>query len=1030
MGQVDILSASAGSGKTFRLAYRYITTLLEEPQSYRHILAVTFTNKATDELKGRILAQLNAIAEGRKSDFDERLQEEGYDLEAIRGKAALARNLILHDYDNFAVMTIDKFFQRVMRAFVKELGVELNFNLELKTDSLIDQAADRMLDEVAEDSDLYAWIMEYIGEKITDGESWNIKGAIASLGTQLFNEEYRHSRISRKDKPELRRILSEATAKAAKLKATYKKTAEEFTSLMEQHGLGVEDFKGGARTSVARYALKVASGEIAEPKGSAYAAAEEGQWHKAGKSPAYATIDSLSPTFGTIIRQLIDLYPQVVRTENTRKAIAGHYRDFALLADLRSRIDDICAEQELLPIADVGELISSLVADNDAPFIYEKSGNRYDHFMIDEFQDTSTMQWRNFVPLLHNALAQAAGSPVLLVGDVKQSIYRWRGGDWSLLADGVQREFSEVELEPLTINRRSGRNVVEFNNDLTHHAVEYISSQIAEEIHNALATGALSHQKASEFEQMVRRAYTDYKQQAAPNATEGYVSVVAYEPDTTPHPALARIEELQERGYRASDIAVLVRTNREARRIAAEILEYKNSPTRDPKYNFDIVTQEALAISSSSAVKFVMAILSLTANPDDKLARAFYNDYFSRPFEEPLSEGEREFIFSLSLLQPEEAFNEIMLRYPMLSSREEVPYLQALHSQIIAFAAGKVADTALFVRWWNESGSEESVALPQDADAITIITIHKSKGLGFKAVVIPYCNWTLRPMSSSIVWMEPNAPLSKQIGKFPVAFNKSVAQSDFSNGYYNELTMAAIDSLNALYVAITRAKQELHILLPDDAGATTVGAIVKSLTGVGESCREYSLGTPPTNTPEERPQPSLSHFNTHSPSEKIAVRYTHQRYDPESHNSDSLSPRDYGILMHRTMEHATTRQEMNSQIDAAIIDGILSETDAERLRGRIEEALQDERVAEWFDGSWELMLSEREIIDQGTYCRPDRVMVKEGRAVVVDYKFGSKTPAGHRHQIKAYADLLGRMGYERVEGYLWYITIGQVEQVV
>ena len=330
MGRVDILSASAGSGKTYRLAYNYIKTLLEEPYNYRHILAVTFTNKATDELKSRILSQLNLLASGSPSDFDGSLKEEGLDFEQVRANAAKARNLILHDYNNFAVMTIDKFFQRVMRAFVKEMGVELNFNLELQTDSLIDRAADRMLDEVADDRNLYAWIMDYIGENITNGSSWNIKGAIVELGKELFNEEYKHSRISSKEKPELARIASEATARARALTKEYRSEAKKFLSLMDSQALTAGDFKGGASRSVATYIEKVAGGAIEKPSKAALNALHNGEWHKAGSGGANARIDSIAPQLAAIIERMVELYPKTIVAENTRKVIATHYRDFAL----------------------------------------------------------------------------------------------------------------------------------------------------------------------------------------------------------------------------------------------------------------------------------------------------------------------------------------------------------------------------------------------------------------------------------------------------------------------------------------------------------------------------------------------------------------------------------------------------------------------------------------------------------------------------------------------------------------------------
>ena len=649
--------------------------------------------------------------------------------------------------------------------------------------------------------------------------------------------------------------------------------------------------------------------------------------------------------------------------------------------------------------------------------------------MIDEFQDTSTMQWRNFTPLLHNALSQSAGSPVLLVGDVKQSIYRWRGGDWGLLSHGVEEEFEDVEREPLSINRRSSRSVVEFNNALTTHAIDAISLSLAADIDKARADGNITTSLGDKLKGMIKEAYTDFAQEVKPNAHEGYVTVLSYDKNASPHPAIARIEELQSRGYRASDIAVLVRTNREARQIAAEILAHKNNPNRDPRYTFDIVTQEALAISSSAAVRFIISCLSIAANPADRLARALYNNYFSRPFEEQLSAEEEEFIFSLSLLQPEEAFNEILLHFPTCATKSEVPYLQALHNQIIDFCNRNIADTALFLKWWNDKGSSESVALPQESDAITIITIHKAKGLGYNAVIVPYCSWSLRPMTGSTIWAEPNTPLSKRIARFPVSYGKAMAVSNFSHSYYTEMTLAAIDSLNTLYVAVTRAKEELHLMVPSDANSSTVGAIVRDNAHINEVGKLYEQGTPLHFESKPQKSPSQCSFTIHSPAEKIAVRYTHQRYDEES-KGEHIAPRDYGIMMHRVMENATSREEIERSIAHNILDGALSPDEAEMLRQRIGKAFEDERVAGWFDGSWESIHSERDIIHNGRSWRPDRVMLRDSEAVIVDYKFGLGTPDTHRRQIELYASLLRQMGYKSVSGYLWYITMEKIEQVV
>lgn len=1036
MGRVDILSASAGSGKTYRLTLSYIKRLLEEPYNYRHILAVTFTNKATDELKGRILRELNALATGSKSDFDSELHTLGYDPEEVRRNASLARSLILHDYNNFAVLTIDKFFQRIMRAFIKEAGIDVNFNLELHPDTLLERATETLLEKVTTNKDLYRWVIGYIDDQMNESKSWNIKSAIATLGKQLFNEEYKSAQIGSEDKPELENILHTLAAKEAILHKEYQLLGEMFVAIMDNYGLAAGDFKDGNRSSVGVLAQKIASGEIAEPKSTAHKAVENGEWRsKSGKNPAFATIDAIADReLRPIIARIIELYPDVLKAHNTKQVVAKHYRDFALLADLRSCLDEICAQEEILPLADVSGIINQLVSNNDTPFIYEKAGNRYDYFMIDEFQDTSAVQWQNFVPLLRNALSQSEEAPVLLVGDVKQSIYRWRGGDWTLLSKGVKEEFGDVREEPLVINRRSSKSVVEFNNLLTEAATQYITNDIKGHTQKALDNGSISTSLAARAPKSAEEAYATFRQEVKPKATDGYVSVELYgdKEEDCYEPLIRRIEELQSRGFRAKDIAILVRGNKEGADIASRLLAHKNDPERTDNYVFDVVTEEALTISTSSAVRFITSCLTLTFNHTDKIALALYNEYIGRPIAEPLSTEEQEFIYSLSLLQPEEAFNELLLHYPSLSRAEEIPYIQALHNQIISYCSKNISDTALFMKWWQESGSKESVSLPQESDAITISTIHKSKGLGYMAVIIPKCNWNIRPRSKSLFWTKPNKPLSDKITKFPASFVQDMATSDFAESYLEELTMSDIDALNILYVAITRAIEELHILLPyksNERIPNNIGVAVRSFIGMNQVGDKYEYGTPQQFTSPERKEASLSRFQTHSPTNKVAVRYSHQRYDEES-RGENLQPREFGVLMHRAMEGATTMEDIERQIGLIVTDGIITPEEATPLKEKIIASLKEHGVEEWFDGSWQQVKSEREIVSDGKSWRPDRVMIRDKEAVIVDYKFGLNRPKSYANKISRYCKLLQEMGYEKVSGYLWYITLGDIEKVV
>lgn len=1032
------MSASAGSGKTYNMAYRYIALLIENPTLYRHILAVTFTNKATDELKSRILLRINDLAIGRALDYEKRLVTDlCLDRTTIRSRAVEARNYILHDYNNFSVLTIDKFFQRIIRAFVKELGKELDYNLELQTDTLLSEAADRMLDKLSDSPDLRAWVMDIIEQRIEDGKSWDIKKSLTALGLELFKEEYRKVAITPEQKPALLKVVEKAQKQARKAVEEYSAAAQEFVGIMNDNALLESDFYQGGR-GVAGYMQRAAAGLLAPPNSYVLSAINDGQWCSKTSRNRSLIDGSLAEALKGAAEKTLELLPQAYAQENSAMLLGHYWRDFALLADLRRCLNELCSEQNILPISDVNELIAKLISDSDAPFIYEKSGNRYSHYMIDEFQDTSSQQWQNFIPLLRNALSQDEGAPVMLVGDVKQSIYRWRGGDWSLLARGVEEEFKEVERSSLVHNFRSKREIVEFNNRLMESVKNSINSAISKQLDAAHEAGFLTnHNTLQQLKNTIEGAYGDLRQLPNQTSDGGYVSVMEHDHTSdAPHPLLARIEELQERGYRARDIAVLVRTNAEAKHFSSLILEHKNTHPDSP-YTFDLVTQEALEISSSPAVRFVVSALALSINPADRLAIAGLNSFLGYPFEQQLGPDDEQFIRQLSLLQPEEAFNEIVLHYPQVCTPSEVPYLQALHNQIIEFCARRIADTSLFVEWWEESGCKKSIALPEEANAITIVTIHKSKGLGYKVVIIPHCSWPITTMADSTLWAAPNSPISESISHFPIPYRKAMAESNFSHSYYTELTLSSVDALNTLYVALTRAGEELHIILPatlrtkgDQIGPLVRHAIESMVQNNTVQPLSATFGHPSLVHFAPGQETSQSHFRTFSPSGKVAVSFSHQRYSP-TEEPLVIAPRDMGTLLHKAFEQARSYEEIIANISLLQTNGEVSPEEAEILRKRIARAFESGPVEEWFSDRWDSVFAEREIIFQGHIYRPDRVMVEgRERAVIIDYKFGSLRPASHSRQIENYARLLGQMGYKKVEAYLWYISAEEIVQVI
>ncbi|MCI7140602.1 UvrD-helicase domain-containing protein [Alistipes sp.] len=1053
--RAKILNASAGSGKTYQLAYKYVRDVIGRPDLYRHILAVTFTNKATEEMKSRILKEIHALASGAQSNYLEDLcRETGLDAPGVRKRAAEVRAKILHDYSHFTVLTIDTFFQRILRAFIKELGLDLNYNVEIETASVLSKSADTLIDRIADDPALERWFSGFVQERIDDGRKWDVRDGILALGGELFKERNKEVLAHARPKEELGAIVARATSRALASRERMRRVAAEAVGIIDRAGLTAADFSGKSR-SFANYFYSVARGETKAPTETARKRAADSAGWAAKGSPAERLVETLRPK----LQELCDLYDANLRSWNTCELLRENYRSFALLSDLYAQVQQLCAEQNTMLLPETKHLLAEFIGRNDAPFIYEKVGNRYERFMIDEFQDTSVREWENFLPLLQNAMAQSEETSVLLVGDIKQSIYRWRGGDWRLLHEEAQQALGteNTRVEALRENWRSLPTIVAFNNEAIDRIVEEDNRMLNAEVATAAERGDLRPDEAGTLHDTLANAYRGHKQQ--PRRREEQTGYVSIETFAERPPVVERVCELIDRGFRPADIMILVRSAADGAKVAAELLAFK-SRNEDSRYRFDVMTQEALIVGKSPVSSFLVAALHLALDTADALNRAVFNRYLGRAFDQPLSEDECGFFRSIRLLSPEEAFERIVMHYELQNDRNGIAYMQALHEQIIAFSAAKIADIALFLRWWNEQGQNRSLSVEQSASTVEITTIHKAKGLEKRAVIIPYCSWPLDPKSGgniqNIVWAEARDDDAAEIGRFPVRYKKTMAESGFAAEYYRELVYAHVDNVNLLYVALTRAAESLHLFIPQKNGRTVgsmllqslrvendrvrVGALEGSYTS-DEAGEHYRFGafTGPVADKKGKSEAQHTVLESYPTAEaKLRLRLPGQRYFEEGGDRE-LAPRNFGILMHRAFEQATDAEDIRKAVAAMQADGILTSEDAARLGKRIDRALELPEVNEWFGGRWEKVLNEQEIVlphsgsteaGNGTIRRPDRVMIDGTRAVVVDYKFGGHDAERYRRQIASYSTLLREMGYARVEGYLWYVSQGRVERVI
>lgn len=1041
-----ILNASAGSGKTYQLAYKYVRDVVEQPGIYRHILAVTFTNKATEEMKSRILKEIHLLASGQPSSYlDNLCRELSLDAATVRRRAREVRSKILHDYSRFTVLTIDTFFQRILRAFIKELGIDLNYNVEIETASVLTKSADTLIEQITTDRDLQRWLTDFVQERIDEGKKWDIRDGILTLGGELFKEKNKDALSAARPREELARIVGEATAHAAATKKRMQDAAAEAVRIIGDAGASVADFpyKG---SGFAAYFYAVAGGSFERYGSRAEAACTRDEaWGKLG-----STAQGLRPRLQPLLREMCGLYDENVRAWNTCDLLRENYRSFALLSDLYAKVQQMCDQENMMLLSETKYILSEFIGHNDAPFIYEKVGNRFEHFMIDEFQDTSVKEWENFLPLLQNAMAQSEATSVLIVGDIKQSIYRWRGGDWKILHSQAQRALGadSTELVNLTENYRSLPAVVDFNNKAIGRVVEADNRALNATLDEAAARGDMDARTAAGLRDTLCDAYREHAQ--TPRRLGGRPGYVSVETFAERPPVVERICEVLDKGFRPCDIMILVRGATDGARVAAELLDFKRR-NDDPRYRFDVMTQEALIVGNAPVSSFIAAALRLSLNPDDSLSRAVYNHYLGRGFDRPLPGDERTFFRSIRLLSPEEAFERIVMRHALHDDRQQTAYLQAIHEQIIGFCASKIADIALFLDWWEQQGQNRSLSVDESATTVEITTIHKAKGLEKRVVLIPWCSWQLDPKSggnvTNIVWAEAQGDAGA-VGRFPVKYKKAMAESGFSAEYYRELVYSHVDNINLLYVALTRAAESLHVFIPRKGGKSVGGLLLQSIGADGDKALldgtegrrtateegerfEFGLFTGPVpggGKASDSVHVVLENYPTARAD--LRLRLPSQRYFEEEDEVE-LSPRNFGILMHKAFEQADDRQQIYEAVQRMRDDGTLSPGEAEALRGMIARVLAHPVAGEWFGGGWQRVRNENEIIvpGAGSTRRPDRVMIRGTRAVVVDYKFGSRDPGRYRRQVGEYLGLLRQMGYTQCEGYLWYVKLGEIEKV-
>ena len=1067
---LTVYKASAGSGKTFTLATEYIRLLVENPQCYRNILAVTFTNKATEEMKMRILSQLYGIwKQLPESDkYLQNIQEKtGLAPNVISERAGLALNNLTHNYNYFRVETIDTFFQSVLRNMARELDLTTNLRIGLNDYQVEELAVDQLIEDLTTTDVMLQWILKYIMENISDDKSWNVIAQIKKFGQNIFKDYYKEVSITLEQKMGEAGFFENYTTCLRDLRKAaeeyMKEIGESFFDTLEGEGLNVDDLSSKQR-GIASFFNKLRKGTF-DPSIITTTVANHleniEKWCPKTNPRRDAVLQVVESSLIQILKCAVEAQEKQWKIFQSSNLTLRHLNQLRLLSSIEKKVREINETENRFLLSDTQQLLHSLIDGSDSPFIFEKIGTQLQHVMIDEFQDTSTIQWQNFKVLLAETMSHEDGSN-LIVGDVKQSIYRWRSGDWRLL-NGIENQFNSMlmEIKSLSTNYRSTRNVIDFNNTFFRHAAK-VEYQALEEL------------ECDEREQL-EKAYADVEQKVPDDKKdEGRVTIELlpnneYQESVLEH-TVEYVRELIDAGVSQKDIAILVRYNNHIPLIAQYFLE--NLP------EVSIVSDEAFRLEASSAVCLMIQALHLLLHPDDQLTKAaivktwlctvqgkeLTDDQFmiaGNNFDEYLPEAYIAHFDELLTLPLYELAEKIYAIFQLHRLEGQGAYLCAFYDHLANFVNENTTDIQSFLTEWDENLSKKTIQ-SDETNGIRLISIHKSKGLEFDHVIIPYCDWTLEKYSDNIIWCKPNEAPFNDLPIAPIDYSPKMMGSIYEKEYLHEHLQNTVDNLNLLYVAFTRAAKSLYVVGKRGAKNSRSALIELCLPLVAESMPEAQLegmenneaaivfeyGTCQTSQPELPSQNNEKESSNPFLQKSEAISVSIRTYDSKVNFRQSNRSRDFiegedidqqrryiqaGSILHEIFSTIQTEKDIPEALQRLQFEGILydEEMTAERITSMLRKRLSDPRVASWFSPRWTLFnectilsVEDGEVHEH----RPDRVMTDGNEWIVVDFKFGHPDPEYHT-QVRRYMDLLSSMGHQNIKGYLWYVYSNKIEEV-
>ncbi len=1031
-----IYSASAGSGKTFTLVKEYLKICLssKSPKKFVEILAITFTNKAASEMKERIITSLKGFAKPETAEqteldmLDLIADETGLSTEVLITRSKIIFESILHNYSQFSIGTIDKFTHRIIRTFAQDLDLPANFEVEMEHKLLLKQAVDLLISKTGEDEKLTALFVSFIKDKTADDKSWLIENDFYTIAEELLKESGQEHCDSLKDLSldDFFSIKKSIQDYIYKFDLEISAIGLDFHSDCKCQGITPEWTTGG-KNGLSKYFeyLRAKQWESYIPTKTNYKNIEKENW-QSSKAPkeVYGIIDTIQAKFQPlllkVLKQLED-YPKYVNF----RLIARNFYSMAVLHEISKEMQYIKEQNNIIPIGEFNKKIAAVLQSEEGDFIYERLGERYAHYFIDEFQDTSELQWKNLVPLIENAIAngQKPGS-AMIVGDAKQAIYRWRGGevdqfiDLQIKAENPPPKLPyKMEALSLESNYRSTAEVVDFNNKL----FSSIAPKIEKEKYKNLFKDLNSKQQ---------------------KGTGGHVSIdyIEYGPgydERQTDKCIETINELKDQGFNYGDICILTRTKAKGALIVTTLSDN----------DIPVISSESLLLEQSTEVKFMLNFLRFLNEPSHPRYRfkllEFLNENELCTWTLETTHNQLEYLSKCPVTNFNAFLKSLVTEYDMLKWRSislielchkisksfqleksARIYMQFFMDELWVYSTKYSQDLFGFLNYWEERATKLSVAIPEGIDAVQVMTIHKSKGLEFPVVIFPFANWNSTSERDAKSWVTINEPELENLptSLIPISDKLKASTEQLKTLYAEHKSKVQLDNLNMLYVALTRPKTRLYIQTSPKGGDLNKHfdnfLQTEGLWEEGKST--YTFGAKLKYTPKARS--SNNYLKVTEPVKKISEILRISRQAPRMWEVDNPEKgADKGRKVHEILSYIYVKNDLESALEKALREGLLANNELQEMRKLLERTLECSELEPYFLEGLKVKNEEDILLANGKVIRPDRLVFGANGITIIDYKTGEASKS-HEEQILRYSRHIKQMGYKVNACVLAYIN--------